>query len=97
MARRNPPGPSAPFAMFKTIGSALEPIPCPAFKTVAGALDWAQRWVRTSRLPVPLTCKRGFAVQFRISPDGFVSLGNYRRSAPATQPGRECHNMRKIS
>jgi len=79
---RKPPGPTAPFALFKTVGSSLEPIGCPNFKTVSGALDWAQRWQRTSRIPFALVCKRGYIIQFRISADGFVSLGDVRRSSP---------------
>lgn len=79
---RQPPGPTAPFQLFKAVG-ALEAMPHPRFQTIAGALDWAQRWLRDNpRPPVGLVCKRGYIVQFRVSPDGFVTLGESRRKPP---------------
>lgn len=68
-----------PFQLFKAVGNVLELIPnTPNFRTLGGALDWAQRWVRlpgSARGCTSLTCKQGASVRFRVNLDGFVSLG----------------------
>ena len=80
---RQPPGPTAPFLLYKSVG-ALELLGgTPPFRSLAHALDWAQRWLRDNpRPPVGLVCKRGYIVQFRVAPDGFVTLGEGRRKPP---------------
>ena len=98
---RKPTGPVGPFMFFKSVGR-LELIGnTPNVRTLAGALDYAQRWIRASKLDCGITCKRGFVVQFRVSADGFVSLGDTRpdvRPGPVRAvPRQEMKNSEKVS
>lgn len=91
--RRKAKDAGLPFQCFKVVGSVLEPIPTPAFKTLGSVLDWAQRWVaQCNPLRCNLVCKQGWPVVFRVTSGGFVSLGDARRSPPPrttkVNPGR---------
>lgn len=74
-----------PIVLFATPpgGGAPEKIePQPAFRTIAGALEWAQLWHRSpenmkrpERLRYGVQCKQGLLMVFRISSAGMVHLG----------------------